>query len=339
MEGNDKPRIYPLENKPIDVHTHEIIIYGFLDAAELIVTNCESKKKFINLDRLLFPLLFINLSLIEFCLKIILNKLYEHKQKGCSYIVLEVKKYKTNHNINELAKDLKNTLDTINRDAIGHNIKNIDLVIHLANKLHEYHVTSMSLRYLIDKKGDELTNLHKKGLCCDYKSLHEDVKIFAKNTLNFINSYDLIFCEQKEFTPIRLIELKNCLKIMQKIKIRSRKYRKMEQLSELERIKKKILNNEDPDCFTADDVDFSLISSNHYSLDDLNTQELSLLVMGLYFKNYPLEPCFSVGYFDDWPKEDKLIKIEERILGIAESISNLKLHIKKVEKMINISEG
>jgi hypothetical protein len=44
MEGNDKPRIFPLENKSIDVHTHEIIIYGFLDAAELIVTNCESKK-------------------------------------------------------------------------------------------------------------------------------------------------------------------------------------------------------------------------------------------------------------------------------------------------------
>ena len=84
-------------------------------------------------------------------------------------------------------------------------------------------------------------------------------------------------------------------------------------------------------------MDFSLLRyrRDYYNFDDFNDKELSLLVMGSYFNQYPLfEPLPPLTSISRWSKKEKICKLDERVLNINKGISNLKKHIKRVKEII-----
>lgn len=324
-----------IEAECIDVHANEIILRGYLDAADVIVHNCENHYYFINIDGLLFPVLFIYVSLIEYCIKIILNKIIEHKDLGCPFLLIPTQDISKNHKLKDLLQSLKKIFKENKILPSKHKYKEIKLLEHIINEFEKNHIESVTIRYLTNHRN-KLYDIYKNDLTCNFKMLHEDIKKITESTINYICSSEFSFCSANEYTFNRYNELNKSYELMIRFKKITSKYRRKYNLSEKRRRQTKIKRGEDPDYFTASDVDFSLLNyRQYYDYKDFNDKELNLLVLGVYFSRYPFISMVSVEYYNAWSKEHKIQLLDERVMILNKAILGLRKHIQRVEKVIN----
>lgn len=319
----------------VEADDHAIILNGYLDAADLVVSNCTNNKRYVNLDNLLFPVLFLYVSIIEFCLKIILTKLNEHIDSGCPFLQ---SKNKLSTSKEHKLKKLLDSLDKFYENNRGlppeHVLKDMELLKHVVSQFEQNEIESVKLRY-ITNHSNQLYEIYKKGFTCDFKTLHKNIKKIVDNTINYIGSFDLIFCSTREYTPSRHKELEKVHLLMQKFSKLTINYRKDYYIAEQNIRKKKINAGEDPDGFLVTDLGFLPDDSDYYSLESFNDNELSLLVVGVYFNQYPWEPLAPIEYFEDWSREQKIRKVNERVLNIDNGIENLKKHMQIIKELIS----
>lgn len=328
LPTRDLLQVYKSENGD-KINDQNFIPHGYLRLAELIVekmyADLLNHKNDIFYDYYALPILNLYINAIEFTLKLLKEKLEEHRnKKSCNQIRDNNSLLRNDHNLGSLLEYIESILPD---NGFLHVLENFKEIVDFIAQIEKYGITSTSTRYLT-KISKELHSLFEKDTYINFRKLNQNISSICNIILDYINGEHFLLCSSGEFTRERLDELKLSQKLLEKNR---------------DIFMREIMRYSQKKNDSIDDVHMDLKAALEElesqgrvfspRFDNFTDSEIAAMKMGLYFSN-GADVVRRLDSFILSGRENNIRKIQERFLQYEKSFNNLNQHISYVEKII-----
>jgi hypothetical protein len=295
-------------------------VEAYLRAAEVVVTSLRGKAIVPYDDEIVVPLLSLYVNAIEFTLKVLIERIDEHRQQqSCKSIRTPPQNYQQvlyqSHNLEKLVATAEAMLPGGNS---LHAFPDFEECGRFVRDFFGSGITSESTRYVTDA-NKETYPLYQRQSWVMPNNLHKAVSATCRRIARYATD-ELHLCGAKEFSRRRIDELTKARDVMT---LKSSLFRKLGG-SEID------MDNQMPLANASSVVDFESQGKREgqilAAIEGLNHEDLAALVMGLYFTRSP-SVVEDQDFFCEWEESELKQKIVERAHCFDAALEALKAHI------------
>lgn len=218
---NTKDSCVIYKYNPDEIQADLILADGYIESAKIIIQQIKNNHNSLGPqhDQLIYPLLNIYCSALEFLLKSSIKYLIKHKEREqCKFLnhtSQSIKKALNSHEIDALFTIFRELINNSNPQH-PHNFDDLYFLSDIIDEFINNDINCYSTRYHQerfprDDKPPQVYNLYKKQQNVRLYLLHEHIEKIADSFQNYVNNENFNLCAQNCFSTFGLERLKEIL--------------------------------------------------------------------------------------------------------------------------------